>query len=41
VLILVLGLYPKPVLALIEPSTALLQSSVGVSDPAPIVEGAR
>ena len=41
VLILVLGLYPKPVLALIEPSTTLLQTSVGVTDPAPIVEGAR
>ena len=41
VLILVLGLYPKPVLAMIEPSTALLQTSVGVSDPAPIVEGPR
>ena len=41
VLILVLGVYPKPVLALIEPSTALLQTSVGVSDPAPIVGGTR
>ena len=41
VLILVLGVYPKPVLALIEPSTALLQTSVGVSDPAPIVGGNR
>ena len=41
VLILVLGLYPKPVLALIEPSTTLLQTSVGVSDPAPIVGGTR
>ena len=41
VLILVLGLYPKPVLALIEPSTTLLQTSVGVTDPAPLVEGAR
>ena len=41
VLILVLGVYPKPLLALIEPSTALLQNSVGVSDPAPIVGGTR
>ncbi len=41
VLILFLGVYPKPVLALIEPSTTLLQTSVGVSDPAPIVEGTR
>jgi NADH-quinone oxidoreductase subunit M len=41
VLILVLGVYPKPVLALIEPSTTLLQTSVGVSDPAPIVGGTR
>ncbi len=41
VLILVLGVYPKPVLALIEPSTTLLQTSVGVSDPAPIVQGTR
>ncbi|GAB2585960.1 NADH-quinone oxidoreductase subunit M [Microlunatus antarcticus] len=41
VLILVLGVYPKPVLALIEPSTALLQTSVGVSDPAPLVGGTR
>jgi NADH-quinone oxidoreductase subunit M len=41
VLILVLGVYPKPVLALIEPSTTLLQNSVGVSDPAPIVGGTR
>ena len=40
-LILVLGVYPKPVLALIEPSTTLLQTSVGVSDPAPIVGGTR
>jgi NADH-quinone oxidoreductase subunit M len=39
VLILVLGVYPKPVLSLIEPSTTLLQTSVGVSDPAPIVGG--
>jgi NADH-quinone oxidoreductase subunit M len=29
------------VLALIEPSTTLLQTSVGVSDPAPIVGGTR
>ena len=41
VLILVLGVYPKPVLSMIEPSTALLQTSVGVSDPAPIVGGTR
>jgi NADH-quinone oxidoreductase subunit M len=41
VLILLLGVYPKPVLALIEPSTTLLQTSVGVSDPAPIVGGTR
>ena len=41
VLILVLGLYPKPVLSMIEPSTALLQTSAGVSDPAPIVGGTR
>jgi NADH-quinone oxidoreductase subunit M len=42
VLILVLGLYPKPVLALIEPTTALVQAHVGVADPAPLVaEGGR
>ena len=42
VLILVLGLYPKPVLALIEPATALVQAHVGVADPAPLVgEGGR
>lgn len=41
VLILVLGLYPKPMLELIEPSTALLQTSVGVNDPAPIVGGTQ
>jgi NADH-quinone oxidoreductase subunit M len=41
VLILVLGLYPKPVLSMIEPSTSLLQTSVGVSDPAPLVGGTR
>jgi NADH-quinone oxidoreductase subunit M len=41
VLILVLGLYPKPVLSMIEESTTLLQTSVGVSDPAPIVGGTR
>ena len=41
VLILVLGVYPKPVLSMIEPSTALLQTSAGVSDPAPLVGGTR
>jgi len=41
VLILVLGVYPKPVLSMIEESTTLLQTSVGVSDPAPVVEGSR
>ena len=41
VLILVLGLYPKPVLSMIEQSTSLLQTSVGVTDPAPLVGGTR
>ncbi len=41
VLILVLGVYPKPVLSMIEESTTLLQTSVGVSDPAPLVGGTR
>ena len=42
VLILVLGLYPKPMLALIEPATTLVQAHVGVADPAPLVaEGGR
>ncbi|WP_091185127.1 NADH-quinone oxidoreductase subunit M [Microlunatus flavus] len=41
VLILLLGVYPKPVLSMIEQSTTLLQTSVGVSDPAPLVGGTR
>ncbi len=35
VLILAFGLYPKPMLDLIEPATTMIQSHVGVSDPAP------
>ena len=41
VLIIALGVYPKPMLDLIEPATARTQSHVGVSDPVPTVPAGR
>jgi len=42
-LILALGLYPKPMLDVIEPAVTATMQHVGVSDPQPTVsaEGAR
>ena len=35
---LVLGFYPKPVLDLLEPAVEQTMQSVGVADPAPVVD---
>ena len=42
-LILLLGIYPKPMLSIIEPSTQATMQHVGVTDPQPRVtaEGGR
>ena len=42
-LILLLGIYPKPLLSIIEPSTQATMQHVGVTDPQPRVsaEGGR
>jgi NADH-quinone oxidoreductase subunit M len=41
VLILLLGIYPKPVLDVINPAVQATLSDIGKSDPAPTAEGAR
>jgi NADH-quinone oxidoreductase subunit M len=40
-LILVLGFYPRPLLSVIEPAVQATMQRVGVTDPAPTVEGSR
>jgi len=41
VLLLVLGIYPKPVLDVINPAVQATMSDIGKNDPAPTAEGAR
>jgi len=41
VLLLVLGIYPKPVLDVINPAVQATMSDIGKKDPAPTAEGAR
>jgi NADH-quinone oxidoreductase subunit M len=38
-LIVVLGVYPKPVLDIVGPSVSATMSAVGVTDPVPAQEG--
>ena len=40
-LILFFGFFPKPMLQVIEPTSKATMSHIGMTDPAPVVKGAK